>query len=1289
MSRFPRSLWLLVIVCLLLGAAAFSGMGGQVRPVSATGVLAAPDAVIDEEYGSTRAQDGRGNNSTVGDSFACNLDANRGNIMDFHAYNDEVGNIWQFAWSVDSSQALDATSGNFFGNPATRQVNYFVGIDVGCNGGPGTDMNATGIAGPWTRFFGWQGSGGVDFFVASYPTGANTLQAQLWTMNGTSKTFISDLPSATRVTDFRRHIEVALDGANVPSQLKSNTQLCLMVVTTENVDDRDGNGGTNDGGRVLDALGATDDLDGCNLNYRLGGTANPLPNLIDTRAFCQETGRSTLATGNGPRQCLSNPVRETINALDNNAACEANLTGVDIDGNVSGGNESPYVYLTEGNHAAPYILLSGGGTTDFAGESSAYQFYDPGLQTTNGTADVVHGNAGTDSCFLYLEVEGVSAIGANDNDLADDANLYIAIDRQNINSATDTGSFGAPGSGSLFAPEGANSAQGAKVNFKGWTPDYSVAIWNRGFAGLYQHAGGTAWNLLNAESVSAANTGVLYDYADCPNLAASDMLFGFDSGIGGTGAEVAIPWAAIGGLPASNEAIKIGMYTVYDGATGGSVSSYDVFDQAPGVGQGCQGRGCHERIGDEPNDADADNLSGTLIDGSPYVGRHYGDSGDAPASDPYSSDTDTIEEYFIFTPHSKLTQCYDYGDNPDLAAGTATGDYQTLRNDNGPRHRVQIGVSPQGRPASPWMGVGVDVEPNADGQPNATASGDDANGFDDHDGVNFDGVYGLNMGASNSPIYLAACETVTVDIPSGNAPTGGGNAYISGWVDFNDNGSFLDGGEQIMTNVLVADGTSGGSYSVTFGVPCNAALSDLGDPADNYYARFRISTTQNLNPTTTAADLAASNGWAPTGEVEDYAFKVVGWDFGDLPDGPYETLVAAAPGQNPTGDGARHLLSSGLTLGASVDAELGTAATWSSGTGPQGLASADSLGDDTNGSDDENGVVFTNLVAGGLAVCSTVSVDMTGVVPGGQTGLLNAWIDWNGDGSFGAGEQIAADLSYSGGPSTQTITVNVPCDQTIVGNNVGLRFRFSTVAGLGSTGVARDGEVEDYLLPVYGWDFGDHTEHGSAETDIAAGLNYVTTVGQGARHLLTTNLRLGASVDAETNGNPAGEALADDAANDDENGVTRVGVWDNTSASLNIDVQGDPTGALLTVYYAISTANGAPGTYGAWFAAAVDQAAGAGLNMVTFDPDGDPFNGPSNVCFKIRTRITTQAGVGLNGYAPNGEVEDDRFCLTPLAISLSSLAAQSEGRAWPVLLIGAAGSLSLIGLALARRRRDA
>ncbi|MDH7487797.1 MAG: GEVED domain-containing protein, partial [Anaerolineae bacterium] len=170
-------------------------------------------------------------------------------------------------------------------------------------------------------------------------------------------------------------------------------------------------------------------------------------------------------------------------------------------------------------------------------------------------------------------------------------------------------------------------------------------------------------------------------------------------------------------------------------------------------------------------------------------------------------------------------------------------------------------------------------------------------------------------------------------------------------------------------------------------------------------------------------------------EVQDNVTVTLGLDFGDAPDPTYPTLLAS--------NGARHVIVSGFYLGASVDAD------------PDGQPNGTATGDDNDGNDDEDGVVFTtSLTPGTLA-----GVDVTASAPG----VLNAWMDFNGDGDWAdAGEQIFVDVSLGAGLNSLTF----PVPPGAIPGTTFCRFRFSTVSGLSFDGLAPDGEVEDYMVTI-------------------------------------------------------------------------------------------------------------------------------------------------------------------------------------------------------------------------------
>ncbi len=150
-------------------------------------------------------------------------------------------------------------------------------------------------------------------------------------------------------------------------------------------------------------------------------------------------------------------------------------------------------------------------------------------------------------------------------------------------------------------------------------------------------------------------------------------------------------------------------------------------------------------------------------------------------------------------------------------------------------------------------------------------------------------------------------------------------------------------------------------------------------------------------------------------------------------------------------NGPRHAILTGVFLGAGVDGE--TNGQPAARVRRQAMVA------------DEDGVVFGPLLPG-----TTAKITVTASV----AGFLNAWIDWNGDGTLDdATEQIFGDDA----PlvlGVNVLTVNVPAvtDPTTPYTDPTpySRFRFTTGAGKATTptGVAASGEVEDYVLMSLG-----------------------------------------------------------------------------------------------------------------------------------------------------------------------------------------------------------------------------
>lgn len=183
-----------------------------------------------------------------------------------------------------------------------------------------------------------------------------------------------------------------------------------------------------------------------------------------------------------------------------------------------------------------------------------------------------------------------------------------------------------------------------------------------------------------------------------------------------------------------------------------------------------------------------------------------------------------------------------------------------------------------------------------------------------------------------------------------------------------------------------------------------------------------------------------------SGEVIDLAFVINGGqppppplDFGDAPDG----FTAAGYPTYLVNDGARHKMVGSLFFGVLVDSEA------------DGQPTAAADGDDNNGVDDEDGVSFLTP----FYRYETAKMKVTA----SAAGALDAWIDLNADKDWNdAGEQMAASLAVTAGVNIVSFTV----PGTASNGLTYARFRLSSAGGLLPTGLAENGEVEDYAVMI-------------------------------------------------------------------------------------------------------------------------------------------------------------------------------------------------------------------------------
>ncbi len=177
----------------------------------------------------------------------------------------------------------------------------------------------------------------------------------------------------------------------------------------------------------------------------------------------------------------------------------------------------------------------------------------------------------------------------------------------------------------------------------------------------------------------------------------------------------------------------------------------------------------------------------------------------------------------------------DLGDLPDLGDGTGAGDSETEWDSDGAYHFINEDIM-----------IGSSVDQDVNGQPNSGATGDDADGNDDEDGV------------TAFPTFTPGTQ-VCMNIPVVNNT--GEVAFFYAFFDFNGDGDFGDAGETV--TIAVPNGAT--SVNVCPTVPTTGFEGDM-------MVRFRL-TTEDLSDRSGTSELW--EGGASDGEVEDYIVPVV------------------------------------------------------------------------------------------------------------------------------------------------------------------------------------------------------------------------------------------------------------------------------------------------------------------------------------------------------------------------------------------------------------------------------
>ncbi|MFO1004813.1 MAG: NF038122 family metalloprotease [Planctomycetaceae bacterium] len=399
------------------------------------------------------------------------------------------------------------------------------------------------------------------------------------------------------------------------------------------------------------------------------------------------------------------------------------------------------------------------------------------------------------------------------------------------------------------------------------------------------------------------------------------------------------------------------------------------------------------------------------------------------------------------------------------------------------------------------------------------------------------------------------------------------NGTIVGTVVASD----VDAGQRL--TYAIVDGNTGNAFAIN---PTTGQIT----------VRNRLAVDYETNPVFQLTVQVTDNGSPAkfdTGFVTININDQNDLDFGDLPD---------TFGTNLASNGARHQTVTGLFLGAGFTNEYDGQ--------PNTTASLDS----------DDGVTLPSVL--------TPGTNAQLIARASQAGRLDVFIDFNGNGVFESTERTTPVGGLLINAGSNVVTVSVPSTASL--GQRGARFRLSSTGGLDATGMAPDGEVEDYFVtlgaagPAY--DYGDLPDTFGT-----------ILVSSGARHKTGGGLLLGTGVTSETDGKPGTAANLDN----DDGVLYPAGFVLGNSALLK--VRASRAGKLDAFIdfnsNGVFDANERVTPEGG-------QALVPGINSVTVNVPASAVVGQRGARF----RLSTAGGLAATGPAEDGEVEDYLFRLT-------------------------------------------
>jgi alpha-tubulin suppressor-like RCC1 family protein len=264
---------------------------------------------------------------------------------------------------------------------------------------------------------------------------------------------------------------------------------------------------------------------------------------------------------------------------------------------------------------------------------------------------------------------------------------------------------------------------------------------------------------------------------------------------------------------------------------------------------------------------------------------------------------------------------------------------------------------------------------------------------------------------------------------------------------------------------------------------------------------------------------------------------------------------------------------------------------------------------------------------------------------------LYGWVDFNNNGELEIKERAMVEILANHIAGNEVSLLFSNNNEGIIPDSLFVRLRIGTTRYEVETpvGLAKDGEIEDHLIDVVAYDYGDAPD------------TYKTTLSEdGVRHIvphLSANVFIGTNApDYDKDGKPGNNADGDDKDElDDENGLGlnyETNGSDITLSNISVVNNTSKTGFL----YGWIDINH-DGTFDNGERASASIAAGESKTLALSFTD---FNGsikPGNYIVRLRVGTVDAEVNQPTGLASNGEVEDHMICVYPDRIRVADAKA--------------------------------